>query len=159
MLLHDQIQAEAGLQGIERKAEKMKKLWIFFLVLILTGCVSEQNETVLEQNSAKYVPNSIEIMNKRELWYDANDWFIMIETNEDLLGIYQGITPVEHVFCAVSDDIWKIVVETDIMEQIVTTWGECKDYVDCYIQTDVPDWTPVVIYEEEFDWGDRYDWK
>ena len=159
MLLHYQIQAEAGLQGLKRKVKKMKKLWIFLLILLLTGCVSEQNETVLEQNSAEYVPNSIEIMDKRELWYDADDWFILIETGENLIGIYQGTIPVEHGFCIVSDEFWKSVVETDIFEQVVTTWGDCKDYADCHIQTDVPDWTPVLIYEEIYDWGDMYDWK
>ena len=127
----------------------MKKLFFWTVALILmifiaTGCVAEETE-------ADPVPSSVEIMNQRELWYDANDWFIMVETNEGLLGVYYATYPVEHVPCDVPY-FWG-------GGSYVITWGELQEMVYANVSADVPEWTPVLIYEEDFDWGDRYDWK
>lgn len=43
-------------------------------------------------------------MDARELHYDANSWFILIDKSEGMIGIYDGTKPVQHIWVDVSID-------------------------------------------------------
>ena len=47
--------------------------------------------------------HKIKEMDREEVHYDADDWFIMVDKENGLIGIYDGIEPVFHFFCDTSN--------------------------------------------------------
>lgn len=41
----------------------------------------------------------IQDMDKNELHYDATDWFIMVDKEHNLVGLYHGTEPIFHEYC------------------------------------------------------------
>lgn len=67
-------------------------VWFSFIVcFVLFLIISEYQE---QEEKA----NAIFGMDARELHYDANDWFIMIDTADGHIGIYNAEIPYKHIF-------------------------------------------------------------
>ena len=130
----------------------MRKIlfWIFWIIVLFMILMKRFPEEELVKDAVLHT--NFEIMDKRELWYDADDWFIMIESKSGLVGVYYADRPVEHASC-------RTAFSWNDEEECVTTWGDIKDQVYGNIYTSIPDWTPVLVYVENYEWVDNYEWE
>ena len=71
------------------------KIVNFLFLLLLACCVAAGFYSCHEERQEK---ESIKRMDARELHYDANDWFILIDTSDGHIGIYNAEIPVKHIF-------------------------------------------------------------
>ena len=93
--------------------------------------------------------DAIDHMNKEELHYDANGYFVMISADDGLIGVYDGRNPIKHYGCKVPKNL-------DLSRPIVITVGDLgsegitipkADFKE--LHETVPDETPVLIYERK----------
>lgn len=75
----------------------------------------------------EYRAELISEMNKRELHYDADDWFVLIDRKTGLCGVYKACAPIEHTFL---DEV-----------PAAGLYKACE----LNIAWDVPEWTPVLV--------------
>ena len=79
----------------------MKKWDCFIIVLFVILCVLafwlKKSKDVKEKAAIRQ-------MDAKELHYDANDWFIMIDKSEGLVGVYYGTKPIQHIWTDVDID-------------------------------------------------------
>lgn len=66
----------------------------FMLFILLMGAMFVLLAIAFELHRS----DCIREMNAKELHYDANDWFILINKSEGLIGIYDGTEPIQHIW-------------------------------------------------------------
>lgn len=98
-----------------------------------------------------WVENLEKDMDKRSLWYDADSTFVMLETEEGMIGVYQGSVPVEHGYAKISS----LIKEGHIEDTV--NWETLKKLIITDLKTEIPDDTPCYIYNRREDNGYRYD--
>ena len=82
-------------------------------------------------------------MDERELWYDADDWFVLIDCEDGVLGVYNGNTPIEKAPCFINTYKYDLGHGCEVS----TTWAEVQDSIAYeYLESILPDNTPVYIY-------------
>ena len=94
---------------------------------------------------------SINKMNEMELWYDADGPLIMVDTDTQIIGIYNAATPIKHISYGYSDSgcsFGTLDIETELViiniEESIYTYLKDDDLK--WIKENVPDDTPVVVY-------------
>lgn len=89
----------------------------------------------------------IEEMNKMELHYDADDYFIMVNATDGFLGVYKATTPLKHFKCKIEGEAqvdFLVIKVTELTEQNVTLRKQDLTW----ILDNCPEWTPVLIYKK-----------
>ena len=124
--------------------EKMKEVLkveaaiLLFLVLVLIGFrIWEQTET------GRWM-EACEDMDLHEKHFDADGYFIMVNTKDGIVGTYWCSRPLKHYRCTVNVQVETPQVFTvDLIENI----GIDMD-VDCFrdIYETIPEGTPLWIY-------------
>ena len=109
---------------------------LILLILSLTTCVY-LGSAVRQYNRQQA---DIEEMNKTELHYDADGYFVMVNTAAEIVGVYDAVTPLNHYKCtviqpAVTRQVCKV---SELAKYGVTVPTELFDTV--------PAETPVLIY-------------
>lgn len=117
-----------------------RKIELICWVLILVTCLY-LGGAVRQYNRRQAV---IEAMNRQELHYDADDYFVMIDTGNGLIGLYRAITPLKHYNCTVQQEVTTPRVRTVAEIENLGLNIAADDLADIY--RTVPDWTPVLIY-------------
>ena len=69
------------------------------IILILFICIFVYSLAATKINNI----HKIKEMDREEVHYDADDWFIMVDKENGLIGVYDGIKPVIHFFCDTSN--------------------------------------------------------
>ena len=104
--------------------------------LIITMIIVVCCWVLMELSDVAQRYRAIQTMDAKELQYDAYDWFVMIDLNSNLIGVYDGIKPIEHQ-----------KLETDLSyypTPIVVLWKEVKQH---NVKTYLDDYVPVLIYK------------
>lgn len=70
------------------------------IILIMFICIFAYSLAVIKSINNIH---KIKEMDREELHYDADDWFIMVDKEKGLIGIYDGTEPVFHLFCDTSN--------------------------------------------------------
>lgn len=66
-------------------------------------------------------------MDAEELHYDADDWFIMVDKTNDIIGIYKGATPIHHIIGGTDsfDECYEVInIPTFVYGGPDTRWYE-----------------------------------
>ena len=79
----------------------ISELIFIFLIIILAVSVFAVYQRIENGKQRREAEQS---MDARELHYDANSWFILIDKSEGLIGIYDGTKPVQYIWVDVSID-------------------------------------------------------
>lgn len=127
------------MSGRKKKIRVNDTVKLMFMIGLLITCILWLNYPFIDQEA-------VEEMNKMELHYDADDYFIMVNESEGLLGVYKATTPIRHFRCKVADDeqVDFLVVEVTALTQCGVTLRR-QDLT--WILDNCPDWTPVLIYQ------------
>lgn len=90
---------------------------------------------------------TLEIMNKRELWYDADGYFILVNERTHLVGVYDGTKPLRHFSCEFDRDIDNntVITAADLEKYGIQISERERRFIDMVCPED----TPVLIYEED----------
>lgn len=87
-------------------------------------------------------------MDRRELWYDADDYFVMVNTTDQIVGVYDAITPIYHFRCKIYREFEKdtVITVSDLEDYGIVLSPDLMNKI-CEI---CPEDTPVLIYEEDY---------
>ena len=119
------------------KAMTVLKILIVLVVLV-TACNIYVRNLVIEK------------MNEQELHYDADGYFLMLDTQNGLLGIYDVTEPLEHIL--VGDQLPNGVVHGVYIthcteDKLILLSGEEEPIVLIIENTvEIPEGTPVLVY-------------
>lgn len=101
-----------------------KALGIYWMCMLLGMAALFLGASIEKQQMED---KQIEEMNARELHYDADDWFILIDRKTGLCGVYKACTPIEHSY----------------LDEVPAAGLYKAEELD--IAWDVPEWTPVLV--------------
>lgn len=113
---------------------------VILIVIILAIALIQ-----VEFEREKLVRNT---MDRRELWYDANGYFVMVNTTDKIVGVYDAITPIYHFPCTIDQAIenMTVITVTDLEDYGISLSPDQMSK----IREICPEDTPVLIYEEDY---------
>lgn len=100
--------------------------------------------------SAFYRKNAEKNMEKRSLWYDADNVFVMVETSDRLVGVFHGPEVVEYADATLST----LITEGHVPDTM--NWDQLRKLIRVDLKTEIPGDTPCYIYDKHYE-GYRYD--
>ena len=121
------------------------KVLKWYLVVIITAVVVMIGFKVWEHSENGRRFEAIEEMNSKELHYDADGYFLMIDTENGLIGIYDAIKPLKHYDCKVMVEINKPGVVWKVTDLELLGLDIAPEYLTEIYRT-VPAETPVLVY-------------
>lgn len=124
---------------------------ILFFSVIVGAAV--QNDDISQKE--------IEEMNQQELHYDADGYFLMLNTNIGLLGFYNGSEPVKHikvtnqikvnnpVYGGIAEGVYQVHYAQNGL--FFTTQSSCMYENEPFVlvisnSAEIPDGTPLLVY-------------
>ena len=128
---------------------KRNKLLIAIAVVLISTMV-----TVMIISFSKI--GAIQEMNRQELHYDADGYFLMLNSKSGLLGIYEATEPIRHVWVnnqfpeGIADGVYLSHYTQNGL--FLTTQSSCVYENDPFVLTlensiEIPEGTPVLVYQ------------
>ena len=121
------------------------KVLKWYLAAMVIAVVLSLGVRIWEHSEQGRMYEAIEEMNRVELHYDADGYFLMIDTENGLLGMYNATKPLKHYPCTVMVEITMPGVVWKVTDLELLGLDIDPDYLKEIYRT-APAETPVLVY-------------